>query len=153
MNKDCSSHNNKPDKQRALVLQGGGALGAYECGVLKGLCTKLAEKDKQEDKEDRSLFDIVARTCLQWIASWSEFLSTYNAISYCKWHYDFLDASGTGLTSCKTSFKNSLVVNEADCLKIFIIVYLAALKRKDFEVMLDICLTIHFFEYCLLFSI
>ena len=25
-----------PNKQRALVLQGGGALGAYEVGVLKG---------------------------------------------------------------------------------------------------------------------
>ena len=27
-----------PSKQRALVLQGGGALGAYQVGVLKGTC-------------------------------------------------------------------------------------------------------------------
>lgn len=32
-----NSNNNKkfPDRQRALVLQGGGALGAYQVGVLK----------------------------------------------------------------------------------------------------------------------
>jgi NTE family protein len=65
MNKEhSSSRNNKPDKQRALVLQGGGALGAYECGVLKGLCAKLAEKDKEEGKEDRPLFDVIAGTSI-----------------------------------------------------------------------------------------
>jgi NTE family protein len=64
MTKDYSSYKNKPDKQRALVLQGGGALGAYECGVLKGLCTELTEEDKKEGKEDRSLFDIVAGTSI-----------------------------------------------------------------------------------------
>ena len=31
------SHKHIPDRQRALVLQGGGALGAYEVGVLKYL--------------------------------------------------------------------------------------------------------------------
>ena len=36
-----SKDHNIPDKQRALVLQGGGALGAYEVGVLKVLCEKL----------------------------------------------------------------------------------------------------------------
>lgn len=30
-------HKHIPDRQRALVLQGGGALGAYEVGVLKVL--------------------------------------------------------------------------------------------------------------------
>lgn len=45
---------------RALVLQGGGALGAYEAGVVKGLCEKLMEEDKQEGIADRPLFDIVA---------------------------------------------------------------------------------------------
>jgi NTE family protein len=65
MNKqDWSSHNNKPDKQRALVLQGGGALGAYEAGVLKILCTKLVEKDKEKGKENMPLFDIVAGTSI-----------------------------------------------------------------------------------------
>jgi NTE family protein len=54
-----SKDHNKPDKQRALVLQGGGALGAYEVGVLKVLCKKLL-KDRVDDSEDRPLFDIVA---------------------------------------------------------------------------------------------
>jgi NTE family protein len=45
---------------RALVLQGGGALGAYEAGVVKALCKKLMEEDKQEGIVDRPLFDIVA---------------------------------------------------------------------------------------------
>jgi NTE family protein len=45
---------------RALVLQGGGALGAYEAGVVKALCEKLMEEDKQKGIVDRPLFDIVA---------------------------------------------------------------------------------------------
>jgi predicted acylesterase/phospholipase RssA len=31
--------------QRALVLQGGGSLGAYEAGVFEALCEKLILKD------------------------------------------------------------------------------------------------------------
>lgn len=58
-----SSKNSKgydmPGKQRALVLQGGGALGAYEVGVLKVLCRKLIESSGNEGK-DKPLFDIVA---------------------------------------------------------------------------------------------
>ena len=54
-----SKDHNIPDRQRALVLQGGGALGAYEVGVLKVLCRKLLEKDGNETK-DGPLFDIVA---------------------------------------------------------------------------------------------
>ena len=38
-------------KQRALVLQGGGALGAYEAGVIRTLYEKLSEKDKQKWRE------------------------------------------------------------------------------------------------------
>jgi len=41
--KDCSSHGDKPDKQRALVLQGGGALGAYEAGVLQVLISNALQ--------------------------------------------------------------------------------------------------------------
>jgi hypothetical protein len=41
--------------QRALVLQGGGALGAYELGVFKALCEDLARKNEN----NRMLFDIV----------------------------------------------------------------------------------------------
>ena len=48
-----------PDKQRALVLQGGGALGAYEVGVLKVLCKKFLESSGN-NTENRPLFDIIA---------------------------------------------------------------------------------------------
>ena len=54
-----SKDHNIPDKQRALVLQGGGALGSYEVGVLKVLCEKLHEKNGHK-RQDRPLFDIVA---------------------------------------------------------------------------------------------
>ena len=56
--------NDVPKEQRALVLQGGGALGAYEAGVLKALYEKISEKDKNEGKEGRPLFDIVAGTSI-----------------------------------------------------------------------------------------
>lgn len=49
-----------PEKQRALVLQGGGALGAYEVGILKTLFMKL----KDENDEDTPLFDIIAGTSI-----------------------------------------------------------------------------------------
>ena len=39
--------NEIPSKQRALVLQGGGALGAYQVGVLKVLSKKIIEEDKK----------------------------------------------------------------------------------------------------------
>jgi hypothetical protein len=35
--------------QRALVLQGGGALGAYEAGVFKALCEDLAPKNENNN--------------------------------------------------------------------------------------------------------
>jgi NTE family protein len=50
--------------QRALVLQGGGALGAYEAGVIRTLYEKLTEKDKQNDDNGRLLFDIIAGTSI-----------------------------------------------------------------------------------------
>src|SRR6185312_10870201 len=53
-----SKDHNIPDKQRALVLQGGGALGAYEVGVLKVLCEKLERNGHK--RKDGPLFDIVA---------------------------------------------------------------------------------------------
>jgi NTE family protein len=47
--------------QRALVLQGGGALGAYEAGVVKALAKRLTEEDdKNGYNGSRPLFDIVA---------------------------------------------------------------------------------------------
>jgi NTE family protein len=44
-----------PTKQRALVLQGGGALGAYGMGVFQALYEKI-------NSRDAPLFDIVAGT-------------------------------------------------------------------------------------------
>ena len=52
-------NNDIPRKQRALVLQGGGALGAYESGVLTVLCKELAHEYREG-----SLFDIVAATSM-----------------------------------------------------------------------------------------
>jgi NTE family protein len=46
-----------PEKQRVLILQGGGALGAYEAGVFEVLYNKL-----RTENPNGSLFDIVAGT-------------------------------------------------------------------------------------------
>jgi len=57
--------------QRALVLGGGGALGAYQAGVLKILCKRLIEEDERKvqnneeydhDGKSSLLFDIIAGT-------------------------------------------------------------------------------------------
>jgi NTE family protein len=53
------NNNDTPNKQRALVLQGGGALGAYESGVLSVLCKELAHEYREGP-----LFDIVAATSM-----------------------------------------------------------------------------------------
>ena len=37
-----------PAKERALVLQGGGALGAYEAGAYKAIYEWLKEKEKSK---------------------------------------------------------------------------------------------------------
>ena len=51
--------NDIPRKQRALVLQGGGALGAYESGVLTVLCKELAHEYREGP-----LFDIIVGTSM-----------------------------------------------------------------------------------------
>ena len=48
-----------PKKQRALILQGGGAVGAYESGVLSVLCKELTYEYREGP-----LFDIVAGTSM-----------------------------------------------------------------------------------------
>ena len=54
-----------PKTQRALVLQGGGALGAYEVGVIKALHEKLTEKEDENDHEENEpLFDLIAGTSI-----------------------------------------------------------------------------------------
>ena len=51
-----------PKVQRALVLQGGGALGAYEAGVLNVLSRNLRMEDKEKGEGNRLLFDVIAGT-------------------------------------------------------------------------------------------
>lgn len=53
-----------PAKERALVLQGGGSLGAYEAGAYKALYEWLSKKDKSEGKETSITFDIIAGTSI-----------------------------------------------------------------------------------------
>jgi NTE family protein len=55
---------NAPAKQRALILQGGGALGAYEVGAFKALIKKIPEIDAKNQESGRPLFDIVAGTSI-----------------------------------------------------------------------------------------
>jgi predicted acylesterase/phospholipase RssA len=54
-----------PEKQRALILGGGGALGAYEAGAIKALCDNLIERDKKNgDHHTELLFDVIAGTSM-----------------------------------------------------------------------------------------
>jgi NTE family protein len=48
-----------PKKQRALILQGGGALGAYEVGVFNAIYDKIMRKEG-DNQGQGNLFDIVA---------------------------------------------------------------------------------------------
>jgi NTE family protein len=58
------SRRNVPTKERALVLQGGGSLGAYEAGAYEALYEWLSKKDKEEGKETSITFDIIAGTSI-----------------------------------------------------------------------------------------
>jgi predicted acylesterase/phospholipase RssA len=53
-----------PQVQRALVLQGGGALGAYQAGVFKCLCEKILEVQEYDNEKGVPLFDIIAGTSI-----------------------------------------------------------------------------------------
>ena len=48
------------DSQRALVLQGGGSLGAYEAGAYQALYERVTKKDREKGLRDRPVLDIVA---------------------------------------------------------------------------------------------
>lgn len=51
----------KTASQRALILQGGGALGAFEIGALKTFCNNLFLEDAKSGlRKNKPLFDIVA---------------------------------------------------------------------------------------------
>src|SRR5437867_1059986 len=52
---------NLPDVQRALVLQGGGALGAYEAGVFQVLYNSIKKDIKNQDE---NIFDVIAGTSI-----------------------------------------------------------------------------------------
>ena len=52
------------DSQRALVLQGGGSLGAYEAGAYQALCERVTNKDREKGLRDRPVLDIVAGTSI-----------------------------------------------------------------------------------------
>src|SRR4030095_5645661 len=52
----------KNNTQRALVLQGGGALGAYEAGVYRVLYDSI--NDNTEKKQNDNIFDIIAGTSI-----------------------------------------------------------------------------------------
>jgi NTE family protein len=54
-----------PTTQRALVLQGGGALGAYQAGAFRALYEKLRKQIGSGDNDNtESLFDIIAGTSI-----------------------------------------------------------------------------------------
>jgi NTE family protein len=59
-----SSRTNIPAKERALVLQGGGSLGAYEAGAYKALYEWLSKEDKSEGKDTSMTFDNIAGTSI-----------------------------------------------------------------------------------------
>lgn len=61
---DNNTNKNSKKKMRALVLQGGGALGAFQAGAFKALYEKITREDKENGNEERPLFDIVAGTSI-----------------------------------------------------------------------------------------
>src|SRR5215207_908673 len=62
MNDNNSSRKNKTKVQRALVLQGGGSLGAYEAGVVNVLYHWI--KKDLEDENNENIFDVIAGTSI-----------------------------------------------------------------------------------------
>jgi NTE family protein len=53
-----------PAKERALVLQGGGSLGAHEAGAYKALYEWISSQDKSEGKDTSMTFDNIAGTSI-----------------------------------------------------------------------------------------
>jgi predicted acylesterase/phospholipase RssA len=53
-----------PRIQRALLLQGGGALGAFQAGAFKALYEKLGGDDEKDNSTNEPLFDIIAGTSI-----------------------------------------------------------------------------------------
>jgi predicted acylesterase/phospholipase RssA len=53
-----------PQEERALVLQGGGSLGAYEAGAFSAAYSFIKFRDAEKKNKDRQIFDIVAGTSI-----------------------------------------------------------------------------------------
>jgi predicted acylesterase/phospholipase RssA len=53
-----------PEKERALVHQGGGSLGAYSAGVYRGFYESLSRMDADEGNKGKPIFDISAGTSI-----------------------------------------------------------------------------------------
>lgn len=51
-------------KQRALIFQGGGALGVYEAGVFKEIHRKVIPDQEQKGNNNIKLFDMVSGTSI-----------------------------------------------------------------------------------------
>ncbi len=64
MDSSNKTNTNIPAEERALVLQGGGSLGAYEAGAYKALYEWLSKEDKKEGKETSMTFDNIAGTSI-----------------------------------------------------------------------------------------
>ena len=59
-----NKNKNNKNKMRALVLQGGGSVGAFQAGAYKALYEKITREDKENGNEGRPLFDIIAGTSI-----------------------------------------------------------------------------------------
>lgn len=55
---------NIPSEERALILQGGGSLGAYEAGAFAATYSFIKYRDAEQKNADRPIFDIVAGTSI-----------------------------------------------------------------------------------------
>lgn len=53
-----------PEKEGALVLQGGGSLGAYEAGAYRAIYEFLSKRDTDEGNKGRPTFNIIAGTSI-----------------------------------------------------------------------------------------
>src|SRR5690349_4005029 len=54
-----------PKRQRAMIFQGGGALGAYEAGVYRVLYDWIYKNlEKDSEGKDENLFDVIAGTSI-----------------------------------------------------------------------------------------
>src|SRR5574342_350874 len=55
---------NIPKEERALILQGGGSLGAYEVGAYQVAYPLIKHRAIKEGKADKPIFDIIAGTSI-----------------------------------------------------------------------------------------